>query len=114
MNTQDLVWPASMWPAATVDNHRARTDDAVAAPLIVEWASSWRDVRQAQRLRYRVFAEELGARVPSRLHQLDADEFDASPLGTREGRDGHQARLCHAAAERTRNATGVAGIHARG
>lgn len=61
-----------------------------AAPLIVEWASSWPDVRAAQRLRYRVFADELGARVPSRLHQLDADEFDAycDHLLVRETRGG--------------------------
>jgi putative hemolysin len=43
----------------------------------VTWARNWPEVREAQRLRYRVFAQELGARVPSRLHGLDADEFDA-------------------------------------
>jgi putative hemolysin len=32
--------------------------------LVAEWATSWRAVRDAQRLRYRVFAEELGARLP--------------------------------------------------
>jgi putative hemolysin len=34
-------------------------------------------VREAQRLRYRVFAQEMGARLPSQLHRLDADGFDA-------------------------------------
>lgn len=28
-------------------------------------------------MRYRVFAQEMGARLPSQLHRLDADEFDA-------------------------------------
>jgi len=31
----------------------------------------------AQRLRYRVFAEELGARLPSAAQAVDRDEFDA-------------------------------------
>ena len=43
----------------------------------VSWASTWAEVREAQRLRYRVFALEMGARVPSQRHGLDADEFDA-------------------------------------
>lgn len=43
----------------------------------VSWAKTWPEVREAQRLRFRVFAQEMGARVPSRLHGLDADEFDA-------------------------------------
>lgn len=68
---------------------REHVHGAAAAPWVVEWASSWRDVRAAQRLRYRVFAEEIGARVPSRLHQLDADEFDAycDHLLVRQGSD---------------------------
>lgn len=43
----------------------------------VSWAAAWAEVREAQRLRYRVFALEMGARVPSQRHGLDADEFDA-------------------------------------
>jgi len=43
----------------------------------VSWAGTWAEVREAQRLRYRVFALEMGARVPSQRHGLDADEFDA-------------------------------------
>lgn len=43
----------------------------------VSWATTWAEVREAQRLRYRVFALEMGARVPSQQHGLDADEFDA-------------------------------------
>jgi putative hemolysin len=81
MPTQGLLTCADM---------HAEERTAAVTPLIVEWASSSRDVREAQHLRYRVFAEELGARVPSRLHQLDADEFDAycDHLLVREGHDG--------------------------
>ncbi|WP_240197513.1 GNAT family N-acetyltransferase [Nonomuraea lactucae] len=35
------------------------------------------DVRAAQRLRYEVFAEEMGARLDSPVSGLDVDEFDA-------------------------------------
>ena len=35
------------------------------------------DVVQAQRLRYRVFVEELGARLPRTRDRLDRDRFDA-------------------------------------
>lgn len=35
------------------------------------------DVRAAQRLRHEVFVEEMGARVDSPVHGLDADRFDA-------------------------------------
>lgn len=45
----------------------------------VSWAASEDDVRAAQRLRYEVFAEEMGAQLPpdARLHRLDRDRFDA-------------------------------------
>ncbi|MFG6448054.1 GNAT family N-acetyltransferase [Roseateles sp. BYS180W] len=45
----------------------------------VDWAQSEADVRLAQRLRYRVFAEELGARLsppPNTPAGLDVDTFD--------------------------------------
>lgn len=58
--------------------------------LQVCWATTWSEVREAQRLRYRVFAQEIGARVPSGQHGLDADEFDAfcDHLLVRDGTDG--------------------------
>jgi len=40
-------------------------------------ATSSADVMEAQRLRYRVFAEEMGARLPDPEHRLDRDRFDA-------------------------------------
>lgn len=42
----------------------------------VRLARSEREVRDAQRLRWRVFAEELGARLPSRIPGVDHDAFD--------------------------------------
>jgi putative hemolysin len=44
--------------------------------LFVELASSEEEVREAQALRYRVFATELGAKLQAGAHGLDVDEFD--------------------------------------
>ncbi|MEV4174793.1 GNAT family N-acyltransferase [Nonomuraea sp. NPDC049709] len=43
----------------------------------VGMATSAADVQAAQRLRYAVFAEEMGARLDSPVSGLDADRFDA-------------------------------------
>jgi putative hemolysin len=45
--------------------------------LYVELASSDSEVREAQALRYRVFGEELGAKLKEGASGLDIDEFDA-------------------------------------
>jgi putative hemolysin len=44
--------------------------------LSVHLASSPAEVREAQRLRFRVFAEEMGAVLPSRNEGIDRDIFD--------------------------------------
>ncbi len=47
--------------------------------FVVEWARSPEDVREAQRLRYRVFSHEMGARLvapPGSPPGLDMDHFD--------------------------------------
>src|SRR5262245_21911199 len=60
-----------------------QTRDSLAAPrsadpaLVVTLARSEDDVRIAQRLRWRVFVDELGARIESAEPGLDADRFDA-------------------------------------
>ena len=52
-------------------------DAATAAPGIrVSWAQHQDEVRQAQRLRYQVFAEEMGARLSGPLPGHDIDLFD--------------------------------------
>lgn len=43
----------------------------------VSLARNVADVREAQRLRFRVFAEEMGAQVPSREQGIDCDLYDA-------------------------------------
>ena len=44
--------------------------------LEFNFASSADEVREAQRLRYKVFAEEMRARLPSREPGIDCDSFD--------------------------------------
>ncbi|MGD9298702.1 GNAT family N-acyltransferase [Thiohalocapsa sp.] len=58
--------------------------------LFVELAAGQEAVRQAQALRYRVFGEELGARLEQGSAGLDVDEFDAHchHLLVRETRSG--------------------------
>jgi putative hemolysin len=46
------------------------------ARLAVSLARSPADVQEAQRLRFKVFAEEMGARIDDRGTGLDADDFD--------------------------------------
>ena len=44
--------------------------------LAVRLARGEAEVLEAQRLRYRVFAEEMGARLPSAAEGIDRDPFD--------------------------------------
>jgi putative hemolysin len=44
--------------------------------LTVSWAKHADEIRQAQRLRYRVFADEMGARLNTTSAGLDVDLFD--------------------------------------
>jgi len=55
---------------------RERVDHRPDTDLAVCLAASAAEVRAAQRLRYRVFAEELGARLPDAGEEVDRDRFD--------------------------------------
>ncbi len=54
----------------------AEACSAASAPLEIGWARHQDEVRQAQRLRYVVFAEEMGARLPNKVPGHDVDLFD--------------------------------------
>ncbi|CAM3781807.1 GNAT family N-acetyltransferase [Polynucleobacter brandtiae] len=45
--------------------------------LSISWASGPAEVKEAQRLRYKIFAEEMGANLPHHVEGLDVDDFDA-------------------------------------
>src|SRR5512139_2989598 len=53
-----------------------RTEAAPQLPFTVRLATSAADVRAAQRLRYEVFALEMGARLASAASGLDRDRWD--------------------------------------
>jgi putative hemolysin len=47
-----------------------------AEPIVVAWAKHQDEVREAQRLRYQVFAGEMGAVLPQNMPGHDVDVFD--------------------------------------
>lgn len=47
------------------------------AAFQITWASNAGEIKEAQRLRYKVFAEEMGASLPTNPDNLDIDDFDA-------------------------------------
>lgn len=57
-------------------NLRQSADDGLAPSLTVHIARNADEVREAQRLRYRVFAEEMGARLEGPEPGVDEDRFD--------------------------------------
>jgi putative hemolysin len=69
------------------DPHTTQVQQRVAT---VSWAQHQDEVRQAQRLRYRVFAEEMGARLDTAIPGHDVDLFDdyCEHLLVRDGEDG--------------------------
>jgi putative hemolysin len=56
--------------------HLAPNQTAQACALEVVWARHLDEVREAQALRYRVFASEMGARLPTTVPGHDVDLFD--------------------------------------
>lgn len=81
MNTLHFTAPS---PNAALQPGQAPQPSAAplaeAPPLEVCWARHEDEVRQAQRLRFRVFAEEMGAKLscpPGTPAGLDVDAFDA-------------------------------------
>ena len=60
------------------------------SPIEVSWAKHQDEVREAQRLRYDVFANEMGARLPATMAGHDIDLFDdyCEHLLVRDGHTG--------------------------
>jgi len=86
-------------------DYRARTGGA--NKLTVSLASSRWEILEAQRLRFKIFAEEMGARLPSRDLGFDRDRYDpycehllvreedsGEVVGTYRILTSHQAKYC--------------------
>lgn len=54
-----------------------RLNRGLTQPLSISLAKNMNEVREAQKLRYRVFGEEMGARLESASEGIDRDMFDA-------------------------------------
>jgi putative hemolysin len=65
--------PATGWSATPSPPANAA---ASPAPVVASWATHADEVREAQRLRYEVFAGELGAELPTALAHHDMDRYD--------------------------------------
>ncbi len=65
----------SLHPGNHSENHELQNASAKSA-IQVGWAKHQDEVREAQRLRYQVFANEMGARLPISLANHDIDLFD--------------------------------------
>ncbi len=59
-----------------MENPQKPSSARTSNPIEVVWARNQEDVRQAQRLRYQVFADEMGARLQTRTAGHDIDIFD--------------------------------------
>jgi putative hemolysin len=67
--------PALPTPAATLEE-RSPTQTEPKPQLSVSWARHLDEVREAQRLRFDIFAGEMGATLHTPLAQHDVDRFD--------------------------------------
>jgi len=67
--------PVSL-PRGSLHRHGQRAGEEVPGAIAVAWARHQDEVREAQRLRYQVFAGEMGARLSSPLEGHDIDLFD--------------------------------------
>ncbi len=73
-----------LWPNGLFNRSRNRVQAPPVAPaasaarggIVVSWAKTNDDVRQAQRLRFNVFATEMGARLDTLSPGHDVDLFD--------------------------------------
>jgi putative hemolysin len=66
----------SLHPRSHVQNAVEHPADHAAGRIPIVWAKHQDEVRQAQRLRYQVFAREMGARLDTPVPEHDVDRFD--------------------------------------
>ena len=64
------------WPRGSLHPRPLASAAGEVAGIEVAWARHLDEVREAQRLRYQVFAQEMGARLPATVPGHDIDLFD--------------------------------------
>ena len=74
--TPTLDLSPAAWPRGSLHPRPLATPAGPVAGIEVAWARHLDEVREAQRLRYQVFAQEMGARLPVTVPGHDIDLFD--------------------------------------
>ena len=59
-----------------IQKQEHQSHQALKEPIQISWAQNDNEVKEAQQLRYKVFAEEMGAHLPSNAEKLDKDVLD--------------------------------------
>ncbi|MFT3814588.1 MAG: GNAT family N-acyltransferase [Acidovorax sp.] len=72
----DLTQPRLPFPPLAVPGGRPHRPGEASTGVTVSWARHLDEVRQAQRLRYAVFVDEMGARLDTPVPGHDVDRFD--------------------------------------
>lgn len=75
LNMQSSIFPQKIIqiPEAT---SCFSVDWAKKSNIVITWAKNQSEVREAQKLRYEVFADEMGATLPTHIPGYDIDTFD--------------------------------------
>ena len=74
--TPTLDLSPAAWPRGSLHPRPLAAAAGEVAGIEVAWARHLDEVREAQRLRYQVFAQEMGARLPASVPGHDIDLFD--------------------------------------
>jgi len=74
--TPTLDLSPAAWPRGSLHPRPLEAPASPVAGIEVAWARHLDEVREAQRLRYQVFAQEMGARLPATVPGHDIDLFD--------------------------------------
>ncbi|WP_302172174.1 GNAT family N-acetyltransferase [uncultured Hydrogenophaga sp.] len=74
--TPTLDLSPAAWPRGSLHPRPLAAAAGPVAGIEVAWARHLDEVREAQRLRYQVFAQEMGARLPVTVPGHDIDLFD--------------------------------------
>lgn len=74
--TPTLDLSPAAWPRGSLHPRPLAAASGAVAGIEVAWARHLDEVREAQLLRYQVFAQEMGARLPATVPGHDIDLFD--------------------------------------
>lgn len=74
-NSESSIFPQKIIPAPRAAP-LISTDRVKKSNIVTTWAKRQSDIREAQKLRYEVFTDEMGAILPTHIPGFDIDDFD--------------------------------------